>query len=171
MKTMSRTNMAQCQMGHLFDTRMHGNKCPYCGRVVGRPEKREPLPTIEELEDELLYLPIEPVCGWLACISGPRTGQSFTLHAGKNFIGRADDMDVQILGDMGVARRNHASIAYDPLNRQFVLVPGDSEKLVYMNNQSVYEPVRLLDMSSIRLGDTVLVFRPLCGDHFAWEEL
>ena len=141
-----------------------------CGRVVGRPEKREPLPTIEELEDELLYLPIEPVCGWLACISGPRIGQSFTLHAGKNFIGRADDMDVQILGDMGVARRNHASIAYDPLNRQFVLVPGDSEKLVYMNNQSIYEPVRLLDMSSIRLGDTVLIFRPLCGDHFAWEE-
>lgn len=163
------TNYAQCPVGHLFDVRLHGKKCPHCGKLVGTREDEVPQVDADAVEDSLLYVPIMPVCGWLACIDGPRKGQSFILHHGKNFVGRADDMDVQILGDLDIARRNHAIIAYDPKNRQFMLVPGESEGLVYLNSQSIFQATRLTDMSLIQLGQTTLVFRPLCGDNFAWE--
>lgn len=161
------TSYCQCPLGHLFDTRLHGNTCPHCGRMVGKQQETQTEPQI--VEDMLLYAPIEPACGWLVCIAGPRMGQSFVLHAGKNFVGRADDMDIQILGDLEIARRNHAIVAYDPKNRQFMLVPGESEGLVYLNGKSVYQASELTDMSQIQLGETILVFRPLCGDNFAWE--
>lgn len=122
-----------------------------------------------DVELLLLYEKITPVCGWLACIEGPRQGLSFSLHKGKNFIGRADDMDIRLPGDDAVARRNHAVISYDPLARSFMLLPGDSEGLVYLNGEAVYEAQRLTDMGLIKLGRTTLIFRPLCGDNFAWE--
>ena len=169
-KEMARyTNYAQCPVGHLFDVRTNGRKCPYCGRIVGQRSSKTVDVNVEAVEESLLYVPVEPVCGWLACIDGARKGQSFVLHAGKNFIGRGDDMDVQILGDLQIARRNHAVIAYDPKNRKFMLVPGESEGLVYLNGQSVYQATLLLDMSMIQLGNTTLVFRPLCGDNFDWD--
>jgi pSer/pThr/pTyr-binding forkhead associated (FHA) protein len=143
--------------------------CPTCGFVVSGDKKAEVLPrAIEELESELLYQYIEPVVGWLACIDGARRGQSYVLHEGKNFIGRGDDMDVQILGDARVSRNNHACIAYDPRNRTFMLVPGDSEGLVYLDGKSIYYATELFDLNTIQLGDTLLVFRPLCGEHFSW---
>lgn len=124
---------------------------------------------LDELEAKLLYEEIDPVCGWLACIEGPRQGQSYVIHSGKNFVGRADDMDIRLLGDDSVARRNHAIIAYDNKNRQFILLPGESDGLVYLDNVAVYSPQYLTDMSVIQLGRVKLLFKPLCGDNFAWQ--
>lgn len=162
--------LTRCQNGHLFDPRIHGSICPACHIVVTKefkPEKSSRF--LDELETRLLYEEIDPVCGWLACIEGPRQGQSFILHTGKNFLGRADDMDVRLLGDDMVARRNHATIAYDTKNREFMLIPGDSDGMVYLGGAAVYTPTLLMDMSVIQLGRTKLVFRPLCGENFAWE--
>lgn len=164
--------LERCTNGHLFDPRIHGSICPVCHIVMEKV--REPQAGsrfVDELETRLLYEEIDPVCGWLACIEGPRQGQSFTLHTGKNFLGRADDMDVRLLGDDTVARRNHAIIAYDNKNRQFMLIPGDSDGMVYLDGAAVYTPTELLDMAVVQLGRTKLVFRPLCGDNFAWETL
>lgn len=167
---MSEYRMLRCPVGHVWDPRISGKMCPTCGFVVQGDEKAQALPrAVEELETELLYKFIEPVCGWLACIDGPRRGQSFVLHEGKNFIGRGDNMDVQILGDPAVARENHACIAYDPKNRKFILVPGDSEGIVYLENRSIFHATELMDLSRIQIGGTVLVFRPLCGEHFSWH--
>ena len=49
---------------------------------------------------------IRPVCGWIVCIADPRKGKDYKIHAGKNFVGRTDDMDIQILGDNKISRRN-----------------------------------------------------------------
>jgi hypothetical protein len=122
-----------------------------------------------EVEALLLFEETQPVCGWLACIDGPHQGLSYTLHRGKNFIGRADDMDIRLPGDGAVARRNHAVVAYDPKNREFMLLPGDSDGLVYLSGEAVYEARRLTDMCKISIGRTSLLFRPLCGDNFAWQ--
>jgi hypothetical protein len=122
-----------------------------------------------EVEALLLFEEARRVCGWLACIAGPHIGMSYTLHSGKNFIGRADDMDVRIPGDGSVARRNHAIVAYDPRNREFMLLPGESDGLVYLDNEAVYSAARLTDLGVIKLGRTSLVFRPFCGDNFSWE--
>jgi len=167
---MSEYRMLRCPVGHVWDPRVSGKMCPTCGFVVNGDRKAEALPrAVEELETELLYQYIEPVVGWMACIAGPRRGQSFTLHAGKNFIGRGDDMDVQILGDLDVSRSNHACIAYDPKNRKFMLVPGDSDGIVYLENKSIFHATELMDLSRIQIGNTTLVFRPLCGEHFSWR--
>lgn len=160
----------RCDNGHLFDSRVHGSICPVCHMVM----EKQPLPEqgtrfADQVEARLLYEEIDPVCGWLACYEGPRQGQSFVLHTGKNFIGRADDMDVRLLGDDQIARRNHAIIAYDNKNREFMLIPGDSDGMVYLNGSAIYSPTLLLDMNSIQLGKAKLVFRPLCGENFAWD--
>ena len=161
--------MFRCKNGHVYPKRL-GRTCPYCGMIVDRDEGVADIPrNASEVESLLLYETISPVCGWLACIDGPRQGLSFALHSGKNFIGRADDMDVRLPGDDAVARRNHAIISYDPKNRTFMLLPGDSEGLVYLNGEAVYEARRLTDMSLIKLGRTSLLFRPLCGDNFNWQ--
>ena len=167
---MAEYRMHRCAVGHVWDPRISGKMCPTCGLTVSGDNRAKPLPrAVEEIETELLYSYIEPVVGWLACIEGPRMGQSFVLHEGKNFIGRGDDMDVQILGDMKVSRTNHACIAYDPQNRAFMLVPGDSDGIVYLDSRSIFHATELLDLNRIRIGDTLLVFRPLCGDHFSWR--
>ena len=162
--------MLRCPVGHVWDPRVNGRMCPACGFAVSNGDSAEALPrAVEELESDLLYAYIKPVVGWLACIDGSRRGQSFTLYEGKNFIGRGDDMDVQILGDMGISRHNHACIAYDPLNRAFMLVPGDGDGLVYLEGKSIFHAAELMDLSRIQVGETVLVFRPLCGEHFSWR--
>jgi hypothetical protein len=161
--------MFRCRNGHVFPKRQ-GRTCPFCGLLVERDEGIPEIPrSAGEVESSLLFEKVTPVCGWLACIDGPRQGLSFNLHAGKNFIGRADDMDVRLPGDDSVARRNHAVIAYDPKNRKFMILPGESEGLVYLNNEALYEAKPLVDMDLIRLGRTALLFRPLCGDNFSWE--
>ena len=161
--------MFRCKNGHVYPKRM-GRTCPYCSMTVDRDDALTDMPrNVGEVESQLVWYKIPPVCGWLACIDGPRQGLSFTLHEGKNFIGKADDMDIRLSGDEAVARRNHAVIAYDPKNRNFMLLPGDSEGLVYLNGEAVYEARRLTDMGLIRLGRTSLLFRPLCGDNFSWQ--
>ena len=166
---MTNYRMLRCPVGHVWDPRISGKICPMCGIAVNGERKSEILPrAVEELETELLYQHIEPVVGWLACIDGARRGQSFTLHEGKNFIGRGDDMDIQILGDTAISRNNHACIAYDPKNRKFILIPGDSDGIVYLENKSIFHATELMDLNRIQIGNTILVFRPLCGDHFSW---
>jgi hypothetical protein len=161
--------MFRCQNGHVYPKRL-GRTCPYCGLAADRDGSLPDTPrNANEVESLLLFEEAEPVCGWLACIDGSHQGRSFTLHSGKNFIGRADDMDIRLPGDDSVARRNHAVIAYDPKNRNFMLLPGDSEGIVYLDGEAVYEAKRLTDMNLITLGRTSLLFRPLCGDNFSWQ--
>ncbi|MCL2767086.1 MAG: FHA domain-containing protein [Peptococcaceae bacterium] len=161
--------MFRCKNGHVYPKRL-GRTCPFCGMLVDADDGAMELPrSASDVESLLLFESIKPVCGWLACIDGPRQGLSFTLHSGKNFIGRADDMDVRLPGDEAVARRNHAIIAYDPKNRKFMLLPGESEGIVYLDGEAIYEARPLADMNLIKLGRTSLVFRPLCGDNFSWQ--
>ena len=161
--------MFRCKNGHVYPKRL-GRTCPYCGLAVDRDDAAPDIPrNTSQIESLLLFEKIEPVCGWLACIEGPRQGLSFILHSGKNFIGRADDMDIRLPGDDAVARRNHAVIAYDPKNRKFMLLPGDSEGMVYLDGEAVYEARQLTDMNLLKLGRTSLLFRPLCGDNFNWQ--
>jgi hypothetical protein len=124
---------------------------------------------LDEIEAKLLFEEIDPACGWLTCVSGPRQGQSYVIRGGKNFIGRADDMDIRLLGDDSVARRNHAIVAYDAMNRQFMLLPGESNELVYLDGKAVFLPTPIEDMSVIQLGRVRLLFKPLCGEDFDWS--
>lgn len=163
-------SLVKCPSGHLYNALRYGKICPYCKMQlqdeagVKKPEGFEP--PIELLEEE-----IKPVCGWMVCIAGARVGMDYKIHSGKNFIGRGDDMDIQIIGDNEINRKNHAIIVYDPKNRKTMLLPGDSEGLVYLNDDAVYTPTLVKPYQTIELGKSRFIFIPLCGDNFEWNEL
>jgi len=162
-------SLVKCPSGHVYNPIRYGKICPYCKlklqeeETAEKPEGFEP--PVELLEEE-----ITPVCGWLVCIAGARVGMDYKIHDGKNFIGRGDEMDIQILGDNAINRRNHAIIVYDSKNRNFMLLPGDSEGLVYLGGDAVYLPSPVKPYDTIELGKSKFLFIPLCGTNFEWKD-
>lgn len=165
---MGQSNLIRCQNGHLFSKKRYGTVCPYCNIETATQEKKETAKSEIDIEEELFQDDIKPVCGWIVCISGPRQGKDYKIVSGKNFVGRADDMDIQILGDNEISRRNHAVIVFDPKKKETVLLPGDSNGLVYLNENAVYVPASLNPYDKIELGKSVFVFIPFCGNNFMW---
>ncbi|GHU63757.1 hypothetical protein FACS189418_7680 [Clostridia bacterium] len=163
-------SLVRCPNGHMFSVRRHGTICPYCNMETKPKDKLERPPKDFDVEMELMEDEIEPVCGWIVCVEGARQGKDYKIKSGKNFIGRGDDMDIQILGDNGIARKNHAIIVYDPKKRNTVLLPGDSSGLTYFNDEAVYVPTDLAPYSVIEMGKSKFVFLPFCGEHFEWNE-
>lgn len=163
-------NLIRCQNGHLFSSRRYGTVCPYCNIETATKEKEETGKTSEiDVEEKLFREDTKPVCGWLVCISGARQGKDYKIISGKNFIGRADDMDIQILGDNNISRRNHAVIVFDPKKRETVLLPGDSNGIVYLSDDALYAPQVLNPYDVIEMGDSKFLFIPFCGEHFMWD--
>ncbi|MNJ39538.1 FHA domain-containing protein [Paenibacillus fonticola] len=169
-------SLTRCLNGHMFSTRKHGNTCPYCNTTLEQPSRndsRRPLAAEDMEEKTMPYLGettgIQPVTGWLVCVEGPQMGQDYRIMAEKNFIGRAEEMQIRIIGDNAVSRRNHAVIVYDPKKRSFYLLPGDASGLAYHNNEAVYTPAELNAYDLIQLGRSKFVFVPLCGPHFEWD--
>lgn len=166
------SNLIRCQNGHIFSSRRYGTVCPYCGietATLERKETGQKENTQEQVEELLFMEEVKPVCGWIVCISGPRQGKDYKVVSGKNFIGRSDDMDIQILGDNKIARKNHAVIVFDPKKKETVLLPGDSNGLVYLNEVAAYIPQQLNPYDLIEMGDSKFLFVPFCGEHFMWE--
>lgn len=163
-------NIITCQNGHVFSKRRYGTVCPYCNTETATKERQETGLTQDQLEEELFVQDISPVCGWIVCIEGPRQGKGYNVKSGKNFVGRADDMDIQILGDNQISRRNHSIIVFDPKKKETVLLPGDSNGIVYLNDAAVYTPQVLNPYDLIEMGDSQFLFVPFCGDHFMWKD-
>ncbi|MCI9036052.1 MAG: FHA domain-containing protein [Lachnospiraceae bacterium] len=163
------SNLIRCQNGHMFSSRRYGTICPYCNIETATREKKEVGQTETEVEESLFLKEENPVCGWIVCVAGARKGKDYRIMAGKNFVGRADDMDIQILGDNKISRRNHCVIVYDDKQGKTVMLPGDSNGIVYLNGEAVYMPTQLQQYDVIEMGDSQFLFMPFCGDHFKWE--
>ena len=144
------SNLIHCQNGHVFSKKRYGTVCPYCNMETDTKEKRETQRSDVEIEEELFREDIKPVCGWIVCV------------------GRADDMDIQILGDNEISRRNHAVIVFDPKKKETVLLPGDANGIVYLNGNAVYAPATLNKYDEIELGKSKFLFVPFCGENFMW---
>lgn len=112
---------------------------------------------------------VEPVVGWLVCIEGEYYGESFNLKMGRNFIGRAQSMDIVLAKDNSVSRDKHAIVLYEPKKREFLAQPGDSRSLFYLNDEVVLMTEKLKKGDVLTLGNTKLMFIPCCGPDFAWE--
>lgn len=61
-------------------------------------------------------------------------------------------------------------LVFDPKNRETVLLPGDSNGLVYHEGKAVYTPVTLNPYDLIEMGESQFVFVPFCGENFMWQE-
>lgn len=112
----------------------------------------------------------EPIVGWLACVGGLNFGECFSLFSGRNSIGRNSTNEVCINKDESVSRDKHAFIIYEPEHREFVLQPGDGRQLTYLNGASVYSVTKIKNKDIIKIGNTKLMFVPLCDSTFSWED-
>ncbi len=127
----------------------------------------EPEPT--GVHDGMTVVVINPLVGWLVCTEGPEMGNDYRIKAGINEIGREPDpeVDIVIRGDSLISARHHAEIQYDPEENIFYLIKSKNEA-VKINDAKVKRPTKLSPYDMIQLGDTRLVFVPLCSEKFQW---
>ena len=176
--------MARCPEGHFFDSEKH-TSCPWCAPQVVVQDQPAPDQTrkldqpggdpasvpAEPLGGKTIRLGqttegIRPVVGWLVCIEGLDKGADYRLHAEKNFVGRDAGMDIAIKKDESVSRNRHAVVIFDPKKRNFWLDKGESQGLVYKNDELVNSPVPIQPYEVIELGKSKLVLVPFDTEKF-----
>lgn len=109
--------------------------------------------------------------GWLVVVSEDGKGSSFSLTFGMNTIGREKNNHVQIRnGDNSISRDKHAIIIYDYQNNIFFVKHGEGQYLSYLNGEVLLDTKELKANDRIKVGNTELIFIPLCSEAFAWEE-
>lgn len=113
---------------------------------------------------------IDPVVGWLVCIKGQHFGESFSISAGRNSVGRGVSNKIILHNDVSVSREKHVWITYDPKHKVFYIQPGESSGLSYLNGETVTETKKLTGKDKIEIGNGTYLFVPLCGEDFSWEE-
>ena len=79
-------------------------------------------------------------------------------------------MDVALVGDRSVSRNRHAILVYEPKQHLYLVQPGESSELVYLNDEVVLSPMRLKEYDVITVGEVNLLFMPLCGERFNWTD-
>lgn len=112
---------------------------------------------------------IQPITGWLVCLTGTERGTDYRLHSGKNFIGRSTSMDVVLIDDKTISRDRHGSVVYDPKGNLFYLTP-EGGNTVYLNGEVIDTAKRINADDVIQIGETKLVFIPYCKEERKWEE-
>lgn len=157
-------SLTRCPSGHVYNPSRYGKNCPYC-----KPKQQEEESETLEAAAGLPQGGFRRIYGWLVCVKGPSAGADYKIHDGKNFIGRGEDMDIQILGDSAISKRNHAVLAYDVKLNVAMLLPGDSEGLVYLGDKAVYTPTELKSYDQVEIGNSVLLYIALCSELFMWK--
>lgn len=187
-------DLIRCANGHFYDSERFPDGCPFCNQdristVVDKggegenlytqpldPPDTEPITdlTTDDITKTVGYFDVvetDPVVGWLVAISGNHLGQDFKLKAGRNFIGRSDDMDVSLTDDNSISRDRHAIILYEPKSNTFLVQPGEAKQLFYLNDKVVLEATKISAYDVISLGETNLLFIPCCSAKFNWESI
>lgn len=132
-----------------------------------RMEQERDNRTVGEFKRKLGY---EPVVGWLVCVEGPEVGKDYRLFGRINSIGRAEGNDVVLAQEHTVSQKNHVRLAYDAKHNNFQLIPGEGTNVTYLNDEPLYVPQKLNAYDVLEMGDTKLMFIPLCNERFHWPE-
>ena len=67
-----------------------------------------------------------------------------------------------------MSRSTNAIVVYDPRSNVYLAQPGSSKELFYVNDKLVLNTVELKTMDLLNIGDTKLMFVPLCVEQFHW---
>ena len=132
-----------------------------------RMEQERDNRTVGDFKRKLGY---EPVVGWLVCVEGPEVGKDYRLFGRINSIGRAEGNDVVLAQEHTVSQKNHVRLAYDAKHNNFQLIPGEGTNVTYLNDEPLYVPQKLNAYDVLEMGDTKLIFVPLCNERFHWPE-
>ncbi len=114
----------------------------------------------------------EPVVGWLVVLDGPGRGNHRAIYNGSNTIGRGSNQRISIdFGDDTISSEQQAFLVYDGKKRQFQLVPNlGRPNLVHHNDSALLANAELKARDRITMGQTTLLFVPLCGPDFDWTD-
>ncbi|MEL6751155.1 MAG: FHA domain-containing protein, partial [Pseudomonadota bacterium] len=113
----------------------------------------------------------EPVVAWVVVTSGPGRGNSRAMRYGMNSVGRDSSERVALdFGDEAISREAHAYLVYDDQQQDYYIQHGGKSNLVRVNSKPVLAPVELVHGDRIEIGNTELMFVPLCSDTFNWNE-
>ena len=83
----------------------------------------------------------DPIVGWLICVKGSNRG------------------------------KDYASVSYDVRERVFYIAKGEVRNPTYLNGRALRSDADLVAYDRIEIGNTELIFVPLCNDQFNWQDL
>lgn len=135
---------------------------------MGAYPKTEPISPVAASSEESTTF--DPVVGWLVCIEGATKGIDYRIHSQNNYIGRSAKMDISIPEDSHISAENSAIIAYDNEDRTFYFGPGSGRNIVRVNGKPALSVEKIEAYDVLTIGTTKLLFVPLCGDRFDWNE-
>lgn len=110
-----------------------------------------------------------PVVGWLVCVKGNHYGEDFRLVAGRNFIGRSSSMEVCLSGDTSISREKHLIIVFEPKQNAFIVQPGDSKELSYLNDEVILQARLMKSGDTLVMGNSQFIFVPFCTNEINWS--
>ncbi|VAW75536.1 hypothetical protein MNBD_GAMMA12-2753 [hydrothermal vent metagenome] len=118
---------------------------------------------------------IQPVVAWLVIIEGVGEGSYVPIFTGPNLIdfSKYED-DVQqykqeLCAELGVKEKAQLQINYDKKSPHYSLQYGGSGS-INLNNISIQETAILSAYDRIKIGNTVMMFIPFCGEYFQWPD-
>ena len=162
----------QCAFGHFYDASV-SPRCPYCGGREG--DRAEPAVILPEMlnrptnrDERPAHGAASPVVGWLVCLSGAERGRSRELYNGNNFIGR-DGMGRLVEAEPGLHREWTLVVTYDRRDRAFFCGLAGGREVVRLNGRPMSGTSPLSAGDRLEVGDTPLLFVPLCGEAFDWD--
>ena len=177
--------MKKCNNGHFFDASIY-SECPYCKKNREEQLASGSMPlrnaqgsgTIPAPSDDTRTVAliqkntgVDPVVGWLVCTEGIEKGKDYRLHSDNNYVGRDPRMDVCIRQDETVSRENAAIVSYDSTEKKYYLSPDKGRSIVRLNNTALFSTQEINSRDRISIGNTELMFIPLCGDNFEWNNM
>lgn len=144
-----------------------GTEKPAAGSRASAIPPTTPISMGDDTEKESGF---NPVVGWLVCIDGAAKGRDYRIRNQNNFIGRSAKMDISIPEDPHISAEKSAIIAYDDIERTFFFGPDSGHNIVRVNGKTVLNATVLEAYDILTIGKTKLLFVPLCGDRFDWNE-
>lgn len=138
-----------------------------------KPKEAAPAAEVAKPEEEgnaaAPSIPMFPV-GWILVVEGPGRGASYPLMSGMSQIGRGAGQAVRLdFGDNAISRSGHAAIVYDPEAKTFLLGQSGKTNIVRLNGTPVIQNEDLKDGDQIKVGETTLQLKALCGADFDWK--
>jgi hypothetical protein len=114
----------------------------------------------------------EPVVGWVVVLDGPGRGGQRPVFNGSNTMGRGSNQRIPLdFGDQAISTEQQAFLVYDARKRVFQIVPNlGRPNLVHLNDQALLMATELKPRDRIQMGETTLLFVPLCGPDFDWSD-
>lgn len=149
-------NIYRCPAGHFYDRERYAS-CPICRKAKPEPES---VPVKK---------PSAMPVGWLVCISGPERGRDYRLYPGYNDIGSNPESVVCLAFDESVSPRA-AVLGYDDRMNLYSFGPSGGRMPVRVNDKMIMDAVILNPNDILTVGETALLFVPLCSQSFRWDD-